>query len=122
MAPPIGGYLYTSLGWNAPFGFCIALCVIDLLARLLVVEQRDLPAYGVPTLRDQAALEDNGEAPVVEATEVDEEELSLFGVIRALGSSRRGMTGVAMTFIFGMVDGALDPTLVSAPTSCWASS
>jgi hypothetical protein len=38
------------------------------------------------------------------------EELSLFGVIKALGSNRRGMTGVVMTAIFGLVDGALDPT------------
>jgi hypothetical protein len=45
----------------------------------------------------------------VEAAE-EEEELSLFGVIKALGSNRRGMTGVVMTAIFGLIDGALDPT------------
>ncbi|CAD6570457.1 MAG: hypothetical protein TREMPRED_005852 [Tremellales sp. Tagirdzhanova-0007] len=42
IAPPIGGALYSKLGWHAPFIFTIALCAIDLVARLLVIEQKDL--------------------------------------------------------------------------------
>lgn len=108
-APPIGGSLYTHFGWNAPFLFCISLCCVDLIARLFVIEQRDLPQYGLESVKDQEAREAGTE------TEEDEEveELSLFGVIKALGSNRRGMTGVMMTAIFGLVDGALDPTYVT---------
>jgi DHA1 family vesicular acetylcholine transporter-like MFS transporter 3 len=107
-APPIGGSLYTHFGWNAPFLFCISLCCIDLVARLFVIEQRDLPKYGLESIKEQEAREAGVEAEVEEEVE----ELSLFGVIKALGSNRRGMTGVMMTAIFGLVDGALDPTYV----------
>ena len=112
-APPIGGSLYTHFGWNAPFLFCISLCCIDLVARLFVIEQRDLPKYGLESIKDQEARESGVEAEVEEEVE----ELSLFGVIKALGSNRRGMTGVMMTAIFGLVDGALDPTCVESAIS-----
>lgn len=107
-APPIGGSLYTHFGWNAPFLFCISLCCVDLIARLFVIEQRDLPQYGLESVKDQEAREAGTEAE----EEEEVEELSLFGVIKALGSNRRGMTGVMMTAIFGLVDGALDPTYI----------
>jgi DHA1 family vesicular acetylcholine transporter-like MFS transporter 3 len=113
-APPIGGSLYTHFGWNAPFIFCITLCCVDLLARLFVIEQRDLPKYGLVSIKEQESAEQRSLMSDEEREEEDEqeecEELSLFGVIKALGSNRRGMTGVVMTAIFGLVDGALDPT------------
>jgi hypothetical protein len=84
-----------------------------LVARLFVIEQRDLPKYGLESIKDQEARESGVEAEVEEEVE----ELSLFGVIKALGSNRRGMTGVMMTAIFGLVDGALDPTYVEPAIS-----
>jgi hypothetical protein len=68
-----------------------------------------LPQYGLESVKEQEAREAGTDS---EAEEEDVEELSLFGVIKALGSNRRGMTGVMMTAIFGLVDGALDPTYV----------
>lgn len=113
-APPIGGSLYTHFGWNAPFIFCLTLCGFDLLARLFVIEQRDLPNYGLISIKERENAEQRSLMSEEEREEEDErddcEELSLFGVIKALGSNRRGMTGVIMTAIFGLVDGALDPT------------
>ncbi|EKD00126.1 hypothetical protein A1Q2_05562 [Trichosporon asahii var. asahii CBS 8904] len=47
IAPPIGGALYKHLGWHAPFIFCIIVCGVDLAARILVVERKDLPKWGV---------------------------------------------------------------------------
>ena len=79
-----------------------------MVARLFVIEQRDLPKYGLESIKEQEAREAGVEVEVEEEVE----ELSLFGVIKALGSNRRGMTGVMMTAIFGLVDGALDPTYV----------
>ncbi|KAL1922541.1 uncharacterized protein VTP21DRAFT_10080 [Calcarisporiella thermophila] len=40
---PIGGSLYEAKGYHAVFGLCIAMAVIDLLARLLLVEKRGSP-------------------------------------------------------------------------------
>lgn len=47
IAPPIGGALYKHLGWHAPFVFCIIVCGVDLAARILVVERKDLVRWGV---------------------------------------------------------------------------
>ena len=38
IAPPIGGVLYTQLGFRAPFICGICVSVVDLLLRVLVVE------------------------------------------------------------------------------------
>ena len=46
IAPPIGGALYQRMGWKAPFIFCIILLGADLIARLCVIEQKELPKYG----------------------------------------------------------------------------
>ncbi len=43
-------------------------------------------------------------------------ELSPWGVLVALASSPRGCTAFALTFVFGMVIGALDPTCVPIMT------
>ncbi|KAK8849598.1 hypothetical protein IAR55_004933 [Kwoniella newhampshirensis] len=42
IAPPIGGALYSSLGWKSPFIFCIIVCAVDLILRLFVLEQKEL--------------------------------------------------------------------------------
>lgn len=82
-----------------------------------MIEQRDLPRYGLLMARDMADADEaeEGEVPVgdvrdLKAGESAEEELSLIGVLKALATNRRGMTGFMATFIYGLVDGALDPT------------
>ncbi|WVF68540.1 hypothetical protein IAT40_003308 [Kwoniella sp. CBS 6097] len=45
VAPPIGGGLYSALGWKAPFVFCVGVCSVELIARWIVVEQKDLLRY-----------------------------------------------------------------------------
>lgn len=45
IAPPIGGALYKHLGWHAPFIFVIIVCGADLIARLFILEKRDIAKY-----------------------------------------------------------------------------
>lgn len=100
-APPIGGALYARFGWNAPFIFCLALCGLDLLARLFVIEQRDLPKYGLPMAINEVDSDEEEEAPVGDVTNLEDvdEELSLVGVVKALATNRRGMTGFMGTAV-----------------------
>ncbi|CAG8654264.1 9515_t:CDS:10, partial [Acaulospora colombiana] len=39
IGPPLGGVLHAKLGYRAPYIFCIALCVLDLIGRVLVIER-----------------------------------------------------------------------------------
>ncbi|KAF8488176.1 major facilitator superfamily domain-containing protein [Gautieria morchelliformis] len=52
LAPPIGGALYQSLGFNAPFIFSIGIVLVDLVGRLLVIERKHAIPWGV----DPAAM------------------------------------------------------------------
>lgn len=82
IAPPIGGALYKHLGWHSPFIFCIIVCGVDLAARVLVVERKDLPRWGVQLDADGNVTDWNdGKGPVVKrsdaaaaSTEADTEE------------------------------------------------
>ena len=52
IGPPVGGALYSHLGFRAPFIFGIGAAVLDLIGRLLIVERREALYWGV----DPAAL------------------------------------------------------------------
>lgn len=45
IAPPIGGALYQRMGWYAPFVFCIIICGADCVARLFVLDKRDMEMW-----------------------------------------------------------------------------
>lgn len=45
LGPVLGGVLYDRLGWEAPFVFCIGLCVVDYVGRLLVLEKSEVAAW-----------------------------------------------------------------------------
>ncbi|WVQ96081.1 hypothetical protein IAU59_003182 [Kwoniella sp. CBS 9459] len=45
IAPVIGGGLYSALGWKAPFVFCVGVCSVEVIARWIVIEQKDLLKY-----------------------------------------------------------------------------
>ena len=155
IAPPIGGALYSTLGWLAPFVFCLIVCAVDLVLRCLVVERKHLVKLGIdrqgrplkkrdsgvaPSSRDtsQAAStqKESPARPIVERRlssayppesiaaptrlvgvpenanqlVVQPKELSPLGVLAALARSGRGLNGFLITFVFGLVLGALDPT------------
>ena len=46
LGPPIGGALYSRLGFRAPFVFTIIITLVDLIGRLLLIERKDALKYG----------------------------------------------------------------------------
>lgn len=71
-----------------------------------MIEQRDLPKYGI-----QPSREVNLRATHAKGIK-EEDELSLAGVVLAICRNRRGSIGWIATFLFGLVDGVLEPTSV----------
>jgi MFS family permease len=47
LAPPLGGVLYSQLGFHAPFILTLGVLVLDLVLRLLVIERKDAVRWGV---------------------------------------------------------------------------
>jgi MFS family permease len=45
IAPPIGGALYRHMGWHAPFVFVMIVCGVDTIARVFILEKRDLEKW-----------------------------------------------------------------------------
>ncbi|KGB77925.2 hypothetical protein CNBG_4012 [Cryptococcus deuterogattii R265] len=137
IAPPIGGALYSKMGWYAPFIFCIIVCFVDLVLRLFVLERTDLrkweekrlglaPGSLQPKVVDgQVIMSSEVEAsPFMHLTTAEKArlsgvELSPWQVLIALGSSPRGMTSFLTMFSFGMIIGALEPTLTLHVQSVW---
>ncbi|TFY81606.1 hypothetical protein EWM64_g2406 [Hericium alpestre] len=64
VGPPVGGALYSRLGFRAPFIFSILITFVDVVGRLLIIEPRDARLWGV----DPAAA--------LVSTEADEEKSS----------------------------------------------
>ncbi|AAW46370.2 hypothetical protein CNK02920 [Cryptococcus deneoformans JEC21] len=137
VAPPIGGVLYSKLGWHAPFIFCIIICFIDLIMRLFVLERTDLRKWEERRLNlAPGSLQPkvvNGEvimpaqaetSPFIHLTTAEKArlsgvELSPWQVLVALASSPRGMTSFIQMFAYGTIIGALEPTLTLHVQSLW---
>ncbi|WVN87705.1 uncharacterized protein L203_102893 [Cryptococcus depauperatus CBS 7841] len=136
IAPPIGGALYHKLGWHAPFIFCIIICTVDLVLRLLVVEGSDLRKYE----QKRQALEldsvhttmSNGQAKTssvvkghlahlttAEKGKLAGVELSPLQIIVKLASSTRGVASLLVLFLDSMIVGALEPTLPLRVQGVW---
>ncbi|WVR08154.1 hypothetical protein IAU60_005200 [Kwoniella sp. DSM 27419] len=141
IAPPIGGALYAHMGWHAPFIFTLIVCVVDLVLRFLVIEQKDVRALEAKCAELDAAVNASAElengvnrtarqgsnAVVRAQGEKDEEatkspakELSPWEVIRALCSSARGLSCYWIIFTFGAFVGLTEPTLTLRIQEVWS--
>ncbi|GLB36542.1 putative MFS general substrate transporter [Lyophyllum shimeji] len=59
VGPPVGGALYSRFGFRGPFIFGLAAAVLDLVARLLIVERNDALKWGVdPKATDDGNVEE----------------------------------------------------------------
>ncbi|WWC95742.1 hypothetical protein V866_002608 [Kwoniella sp. B9012] len=148
IAPPIGGALYQHMGWHAPFVFCIIALAVDLILRLLVIEQKDLREWEernhaetapdqvevrhaeVPSERlmenpDPNLATESMDAPTTESGQIREKsaepivELSPWKVVLTIGSSARGMTGFWVTFVYGLIIGIYEPSLTLRVQEVW---
>lgn len=110
VGPPVGGILYSHLGFRAPFIFGEICTVIDLIGRLLIIERKDALRWG----HDPSALpvSDTPETPATAtgATEIEEKgtetpelkiHLSLIAVIKLLLKSSRALIALAITLTYG---------------------
>ncbi|BEJ14958.1 hypothetical protein CspHIS471_0407250 [Cutaneotrichosporon sp. HIS471] len=144
IAPPIGGALYKHMGWHAPFIFLIIILALDTVARLFIIEVKDIKrlrerqAAAVRALaetghRDEAveleravsaAPETEAEKQIAGLEEKAEEdskvvELSPWGVLKALVSLPRGIVAFFQFFVFGFVIGAFDATMAIRVLTIW---
>ncbi|WVQ75008.1 hypothetical protein IAR50_004616 [Cryptococcus sp. DSM 104548] len=139
IAPPIGGALYDSLGWHAPFIFCIIICTIDLILRLFVLERADIRKFhekrlglevgalkpkivdGEIIMPSHASLPDTSfmQLTTAEKEKLSGVELTPWQVLGALGRSGRGMTSLMTMFCFGLIIGSTEPTLTLRVQSLW---
>ncbi|KAJ7124834.1 MFS general substrate transporter [Mycena crocata] len=133
--PPIGGALYNRFGFRGPFICGIIVSVVDLIGRLLIIERKDAlrwnvdPAFVVhPVTSAEAPVagvttdeEKSTEGPVstVDAAPPTQPlppppsitKLSLAGVIVRLFKSSRAVVIITITFLYGIVYSAQEPTL-----------
>jgi len=56
IGPPVGGALYSRFGFRGPIIFGLAATILDLIARLLIIEGKDALEWGV----DPKATDDDG--------------------------------------------------------------
>nr|GAT57538.1 predicted protein [Mycena chlorophos] len=132
VGPPLGGALYTRLGWRAPFIAGIIMSLFDLIGRLLIIERKDALQWGVdpaapptPATTTSDAEKDDTEigqpeVPVVEAAASGPvKHLSLVGVMARLGRSSRAVVCLILTFIFGIIYAAQEPTLTLHLQAVW---
>jgi len=128
--PPLGGVLYQRFGFYAPFILGIALAVLDLAARLVIIEPkvagrwRELPSSGpdhelavavigtllsegYPICRDSEPAPSQRQATPPTPLLPTRPKLPLIRMM----SSTLAFTACFNTFLYGLVFGALDPTL-----------
>ncbi|KAG0254313.1 hypothetical protein DFQ27_006920 [Actinomortierella ambigua] len=68
LGPPVGGALDEGIGAKAPFVFCIIFIVIDLVARVLIIEPRTAKIKQIRAFQKQQK-QDNGTTPVDKSTD-----------------------------------------------------
>ncbi|KAG6814450.1 hypothetical protein H0H92_007454 [Tricholoma furcatifolium] len=123
--PPVGGALFARFGYRAPFILSIGWTIIDLIARLLIIERKDALKWGVdphdrkikldekmdsqdtpdvpppahaPEDRDMETLDTSSSRPNVTS---ESQKLSLLAVLLKLCKSSRALTAFFLTFAYG---------------------
>ena len=114
LGPPTGGALYTHFGFRGPFIFVIICTILDLFARLLVIERKRAILYGhdpaspVPPSTASSTNEPESKPPDLSQSDqvnsrVEEQAALSFGnVIVRLCRSPRAMYSFVTTFIYGL--------------------
>ncbi|GJJ08878.1 hypothetical protein Clacol_003098 [Clathrus columnatus] len=138
IGPTIGGALYNSLGFHAPFIFSLGLLGFDLILRFLVIEKRDAVRWGFdPTAaclqggnnnnqdfdvetstsepdtikNKEKGLENETEIPAdLSRNEISHHQSSLQLMLTIL-KSKRAMAAALVILIYGIDIGMLEPTV-----------
>ncbi|GJJ08877.1 hypothetical protein Clacol_003097 [Clathrus columnatus] len=136
ISPSIGGALYHSLGFHAPFIFSLGLLGFDLILRFLVIEKRDAVRWGFDptaaclqvynnnqdsdintsasepeTVKSKRSLEKEKEIPAdLSRDEISHHQSSLHLTLTIL-KSNRAMAAALAVLIYGADIGMLEPTV-----------
>ncbi|KAJ7693534.1 MFS general substrate transporter [Mycena rosella] len=126
--PPIGGALYNHFGFRGPFICGIIVAMVDLIGRLLIIERKDallwdldpaavviIPSGNGSTLEDEKSPEGpitpDVAPPVVQPpAEPSPSRISLLSVIIRLMGSSRAVVTITITFLYGIIYSAQEPT------------
>ncbi|KAF8060998.1 MFS general substrate transporter [Lyophyllum atratum] len=142
VGPPVGGILYSRFGFRGPIIFGLGVTILDLIARLLIIERKDALKWGVdPKDRDHSKVEEqiDREKPHAELTptmdglkeetskepNVDEQSrqrpkpISLLSVIIKLFKSSRAVVAIIMTLVYGIVYTSQEPSLPLHLQNVW---
>lgn len=131
IGPPVGGALYGKFGIRGPFIFSILVTAVDFVLRCLIIERKTAILYGVdpaappPPAEDVAEEEgtkdetktgeaiamtvqvgaEQQEATRLEAqpSELRDQPLSLFGVLKVFLKSPRAIATIYNTLTYGYV-------------------
>ncbi|KAJ7139595.1 major facilitator superfamily domain-containing protein [Mycena epipterygia] len=126
--PPLGGALYNRFGFRGPFICGIIVAVVDLIGRLLIIERKDALRWNVDpaavsTPANETDLEKSDEGPTAPTEPVPQQyqpiRLSLVGVMARLFKSSRATAIITITFLYGIIYSAQEPTLPLHLQSIW---
>ncbi|KAG6837914.1 hypothetical protein H0H93_013067 [Arthromyces matolae] len=140
IGPPVGGTVYSRFGFRGPFIFGIIWTVVDLIARLLIIERKEAIRWGLDPQNRNAlpaviTNSDDGQAPTVaikNGGQTGHEQLdqlalgvppcipddqsirqtsSLALIFLRLTRSSRAVVAFIMTFAYGVLYTIQEPTL-----------
>ncbi|KAG5723161.1 hypothetical protein E4T56_gene238 [Termitomyces sp. T112] len=138
IGPAAGGALFTRFGYRGPFIFVIAWTVVDLIARLLIIERKEAFVYGVDPQevdksenqgkemsinpnsgpRDQSLVnvEESDTRMTLNVPHVVDKprnpsKISILVIFLELTKSSRALVAVILTFAYGVGKLIQEPTL-----------
>ncbi|KAI4522902.1 MFS general substrate transporter [Schizophyllum commune Loenen D] len=123
VGPPVGGALYERFGFRGPFIFGIGCSVADLVGRIVIIERKDALRWaqtGAPAA--PGGLEEGRSSPSVVSppdavartisnSSSRKPHFSAVQVLHKLRRSPRAIVTVFMTFVWGYVLFAQEPTM-----------
>ncbi|KAF8213784.1 major facilitator superfamily domain-containing protein [Mycena galopus ATCC 62051] len=118
--PPIGGALYSRFGFRAPFICGIIVAFFDLIGRLVIIERKEALRWNF----DPAAVPDGDKETAEGSTSTltlvkSGIKLSLAGVMSRLLRSPRAVVVITVTFLYGIIYSAQEPTLPLRLNHVW---
>ncbi|KAG0245557.1 hypothetical protein BGX31_007212 [Mortierella sp. GBA43] len=115
VGPPIGGVLEDRLGEKAPYVFCIVLIIIDLAARLLIIEPRAAKVKAIRKFQKQQKQQASNQKDVDNSggsTQLpSKKKASELSIILGLLKNKRLATALVVSFIQAFLVAAIEPVL-----------
>lgn len=137
LGPPIGGALYAEFGFRGPFIFGSILAAVDLVGRFVIIERKDALQWGYDPLASSTVVTNEVDSEAVgemraekadsvtvksDIQEIKDEkpkQLSFLAVSAKLAKSPRAIAAGTLSFLYGTLYSAQEPTLPVHLESVW---